>query len=159
MNKAILIVAIAATLTGCGSFQTPRATLNRMDLQHYRIDCSRKEEQKAFIQRHMPSLQEKYSNAFSMTSMLGIGNAAVQGTLEDDYAMFNGEQEAAARIILYQLDAYCRDPEPAKKPKPQGCVALDESMPSGASSGAKCEFKGKGKLKDATTRWEALVDN
>jgi hypothetical protein len=173
MKKNTLFALTASImLTGCGSFQTPGATLKRVDLQNYKIDCSRKEEQKAFIRRHIPTLQEKYSNAFSMTSMIGIGNAAVQGTLEDDYAMFTGEQEASAKIILYQLNAYCRTPEPvpvqeAQKPAvkkaPKECLAITDKTTVEEIEKAQCttqrfSIKEWREMNKPTTRWEATVN-
>ena len=76
------------------------------------------------------------------------------GTFSEDYAMFNGKQELAARVSIRQLETYCFDEVvPQKK---QGCVSVNENTKAGASAGAQCRPAGSTK---PITRWEAMVDN
>lgn len=126
-----------------------------VDLSTYRVDCSRKQEQIAFIKSQMPGPREQRMNMLAMTSVVGWANSAANGTFTEDRAMFDNKQVAIAKVILHQLNQYCWESDMPKKP--QGCTHVDESMTSGASNGTRCYEKNNKTPK--STRWEATVDN
>lgn len=158
-TKLFLAAVCAATLAGC---TTPRARMDIADLNHYKIDCSRGEEQRAWLLGMMPTVTEQRANQIAMTSMLGWINATANGTIKEDRALFNGEQAATARTLIHQIDMFCptsRD-NPANKPKTkQGCVNVNETFTSGSSQGAVCTQKSKTNPATQQTRWEAIVDS
>jgi len=146
MKFALFLSAIA--LAGCST----ASRMNIVDLNHYVIDCNKRDEQLAFLQRQMPTRNERYSNAMQMTSPVGTISSIANGTYAEDRATFDRKQEATARVIIYQIEAYC----PTPKPKPQGCTTVLEQMPSGASQGTRC-YRGTNP-KPVINKWEALVD-
>lgn len=157
-TKLLLAAVCVATLSGC---TTPRARMDINDLNHYKIDCSRGEEQKAWLKSMMPTPSERAANAFSMTSMLGWANSARNGTFKEDRAFFDGRQEATARTLIHQIDMYCPTSSDNPKNNPnlkQGCVNVNESMTSGSSQGSQCTQKSN-KNTSQQTRWEAMVDD
>jgi hypothetical protein len=166
-TNLILIAALTAALTGCAAtpnegvfMTTPKARMSIEDLGMYRLDCNRADEQFEFLNYHLSSKKERISNGLMMTSVFGWFSTYRDGTWPDQWALKEGRYDNTARILIAQLKERCQPGMPyAAKVQPQGCLHLDESMPSGASSGSQCVQKPTGRKQQKITRWEATVDN
>jgi hypothetical protein len=142
----LLFVLAAAFLAGC----TTPSRMDVQDLNHYKIDCSRREEQLAFLQGFFPTPNERIVNGLRITSPLGIVDTTADGTYYEERAMYDRRQESAARVIIHQIHSYC----PAPQPQPQGCVHINETFPTGSSQGARCYQKSN--PKPVVNRWEVV---
>ena len=142
--KYVLALFAILCFSGC----TTTSKMNVVDLNYYQIDCERRDEQLAFLRRQMPTKNERIINGLQMTSVIGTVSSISNGTYAEERATFDRRQEAIARLIIYQIEAYC----PAPTPKPQGCVHIREDMPAGSSQGARC-YSG-GNTTPVVNRWE-----
>jgi len=142
----LLFVFAAVLLAGC----TTPSRMNVQDLNHYQIDCSRREEQLAFLQGFFPTPNERIVNGLRITSPLGIVDTTADGTYYEERAMYDRRQESIARVIIHQIHSYC----PAPRPQPQGCVHINETFPAGSSQGARCYQKSN--PKPVVNRWEVV---
>jgi hypothetical protein len=173
-TKLVLIAAMVASLAGCATEQhegvfmtTPKARMSIDDLGMYKLDCKRADEQFEFLNYHLSSRKERISNGLMMTSLFGWFLTSQDGTWPDQWALKEGRYDNTARILISQLKEKCQPGMPdAVKPEVQGCLHLDESMPSGASSGSQCiqnvkklNEKPTGRVQQKITHWEATVDN
>ena len=141
-----LILLSVLLFAGCSTTTPSRMSLD--DLNYYQIDCSRRDEQLAFIRSQMPTRNERYMNALQMTSMIGVASSIHNGTYADDRGTFDRRQESIARVIIHQIEFNC----PPLPPQPQGCVHIREDMPAGSSTGARCYSDGK--TTPIVNRWE-----
>lgn len=151
-TKIATYAFIVLAISGCST--TTKSRMDTVDLNYFKIDCSRKDEQLAFVKAQIPSTFERQMNGLAMTSIFGWANSAYNGTFDEDRAMLNGQQAGIARSIIQQLNTHCPDITTVKKT--QGCVAVNENTSAGASSGSRCQPAGNSK---PITRWEAMVDN
>ena len=142
----LLFVLLAVLLSGC----TTPARMNVQDLNHYKIDCSRRDEQLAFLQSYFPTPNERIVNGMRMTSPTGAVYTMIDGTYYEERAMFDRRQEGIARVIIHQIHSYC----PAPAPKPQGCVHINETFPAGSSQRARCYQTAN--PKPVVNRWEVV---
>lgn len=142
MKYLLLLLAVLAT--GC----TTPSRMNVVDLNHYQIDCSRREEQLAFLKSQMPTKNDRYINALRMTSVVGTASSMANGTYNEERATFDRRQEAIARLIIYQIESQC----PELPRQPQGCIHINEDLPAGSSQGARCYSSEK--TTPIVNRWE-----
>lgn len=139
-----LIVLLTIYLAGC----TTTSRMNVVDLDYYQIDCSRRDEQLAFLKRQMPTKNERLTNGLAMTSVFGTASSISQGTYQEERATFDRKQEAIARIKIYQIESQC----PPLPRQPQGCTHINENFPAGSTQGARC-YSGE-KTTPIVNRWE-----
>ena len=142
--KLLLAICGIAVLSGC-------STASRMDvedLNYFRVDCSRRHEQLAFLERQMPSQSERYINGMRMTSPISVFISVVDGTYYESRAMYNDRQQDIARTLIYQIKSHC----PELQAKPQGCTHISESFPSGSAQGALCYQRAQST--PVVSRWE-----
>lgn len=144
--KNLALLALVG-ITGC----TTTSRMNVADLNYFQIDCNRREEQMAFLQRQMPDQGDRAVNAFRMTSVVGLAMSASDGTYYEERATFDGRQAAIARLIMYQIQAYC----PPAVQQPQGCTHINEELPSGSAQGAVC-YRNR-KTTSVVKRWEVIA--
>lgn len=145
MKLALLL--LLAILAGC----TTPSRMDVADLNHYRIDCDRREEQLAFLHSQIPTREERMNSTLRITSITGTIASMVDGTYQEERAVIDRKQESIARLTIYQIETYC--PKPVAKP--QGCTHINESFPAGTSQGARCYQKSN--PKPVVNRWE-MVD-
>lgn len=144
--KSIAILGLVA-VAGC----TTTSQMNVVDLNYYQIDCARREEQLAFLQRQMPTRQDRLVNGLRMTSVVGNVVSATDGTYYEERATFDRRQEAIARLIIYQIQAYC----PPAVQSAQGCTHINESLPSGSTQAALC-YQNR-QTTPVVKRWEVIA--
>ena len=149
-TKLLLAISALAVLSGCST--TTPANMDVVDLNYYRIDCSRQEEQLAFLQRQIPTRQDRLNNGLRMTSVAGSVQSVVEGTYTENRATFDQRQQAIADNLIVSIRRHCPKPQP----RPQSCLTITESMPSGASGGTQCRLPNG---KPALTRWEAFTND
>jgi hypothetical protein len=125
--------------------------MNVVDLNHYRVDCSRREEQLAFLHGNIPSPNERLVNGMRVTSPIGFVHTMSDGTYYEERAVFDRRQQAIARMIISEIESNC-----PLRPRPQGCVHINESFPSGDAQGARC-YQSRNP-RPVVNRWEAIVD-
>lgn len=145
MKYLALLALVGAA--GC----TTTSHMNVVDLNYYQIDCNRREEQMAFLQRQMPTRNDRLINGFRMTSVTGVAMSATDGTFYEERATFDRRQEAIARLIMYQIQAYC----PPAVQQPQGCTHVNEELPSGSTQGAVC-YRNR-QTTPVVKRWEVIA--
>lgn len=139
-----LIIMMAFFATGC----TTSSRMNVVDLDYYQIDCSRREEQLAFLKQQMPTKNERIINGLAMTSVVGTVSSIANGSYQEDRATFDRKQQAIARIKIYQIESQC----PELPRQPQGCIHINEDLPAGSSQGARC-YSGQNTT-PIVNRWE-----
>ena len=144
--KVLILIVGAVFLTGC----TTASRMDVEDLNYFRVDCSKRDEQLAFLERQIPSRNERYINGMRMTSPVGALVSVVDGTYYENRAMFNDRQQDIARTLIYQIKSHC----PAPAPQPQGCTHINETFPSGSSQGARC-FQ-RAQATPIVNRWEVI---
>lgn len=127
--KALVALSLIA-VAGC----TTTSRMDIADLDHFRIDCSRKEEQLAFLNRQFPGQSDRYVNAFRVTSVVGTAASMYDGTYNEERALYENKHAAVARLLIFQIHSNC----PTAPKRPQGCVHLNEDLPSGTAQGAVC---------------------
>ena len=166
------VVAATAVLAGCSSapsaptgryeegifMTTPRARMSIEDLNMYRLDCNRAEEQLEFLRYHIPTKKEKYGAAMGMTSIVGQGNEYYRGTWNDTNNLLNGRYAAVSRVLIAQLLEKCQREFAQIESMAPGCLHLEESMTPASSAGRMCVVKNGSKY-EKSTHWEANVDN
>lgn len=142
--KSLTVIG-AIVLTGC----TTTSKMNVEDLNHFRVDCSRKYEQLAFLESQMPSQRDRLVNGLRTTSPVGVVATMLDGTYHEEQAMFNDRQKNIARHLIYQIKSHCPD-----LPQPQGCLHVNETFPSGSSQGAQCYQKSQ--ARPVVNRWNVV---
>lgn len=147
--KLIMLLVAAIVTTGC----TTPSRMNVQDLNHFRIDCDRRVEQLAFLRSQLPTRDEKMYSAFRVTSVVGTTASIIDGTYHEERAVVDRKHESIIHLTIYQIETYC----PKPKPKPQGCIHINESFPAGSSQGARC-FQA-GKTHPVVNRWEMIDPN
>lgn len=145
--KTLLFTVAVLTLTGC----TTAAKMDVEDLNYFRVDCSKRNDQLAFLERQIPSRDDRFVNSMRMTSPVGVIVSAFNGTYHEDYAMLNDRQQNITRTLIYQIKSHC----PEIVPNQSQCTHINETFPSGSSQGARCYQKSQ--PKPVVNRWE-LVD-
>lgn len=145
--KALIVLSLIV-LTGCST----TSRMNVEDLNHFKIDCSKREEQLTFLRRQMPTRDDRYVSAMRATSPMGVITTIADGTYYEDQAMYKRRQESIVRDFIRTIEHYC--PQPVQQV--QGCVHINESFPSGDAQGARC-YQSRN-LRPVVNRWEALVD-
>lgn len=127
--KALIALSLIA-VAGC----TTTSRMDIADLDHFRIDCSRREEQLAFLERQFPGQGDRMINAFRVTSVVGTAASMYDGTYHEERALYENKHAAVARLLIFQIKSNCYS---APK-RPQGCVHVNEELPSGSAQGAVC---------------------
>lgn len=145
--KNIALFLAVITIQGCS---TPHSRMDVDDLGMLQLDCSRKEEQLAFLRMHIPSKKERISNGLLMSSILGLVAISYDDTYETHYDIRSGRYENTARILINALNEKCRSHDH----KVQQCTTLNETFTHGASHGASCTIGGV-----TTSRWETQLDD
>ena len=148
MKRLVALSLLAVSITGCST----TARMDVTDLNHYRIDCSRRDEQLAFLKGHMPNQTERITNGMRMTSPVGFVQTIADGTFHEERAMFDRRQQAIARMIIGEIESNC-----PVQIKPQGCVHINESFPSGDAQGARC-YQSRNP-RPVVNRWEVMLDS
>ena len=144
--KLLAALLLVIVTTGC----TTPSRMDVHDLNHYKIDCDRQDEQLAFLVSQLPTTTDKHITAFRLTSPFGTIASMVDGTYYEERAVYDQRQLAIIRLTIYQIQTYC--PKPVAKP--QGCVHLNESFPAGTSQGARCYQNGR--VTPVVNRWEVV---
>lgn len=101
--KTIFLSFICLSQFGC-------STPNRMtvtELNHYKIDCNKKNEQYQFLEEQKYSEVDAIKNYFSLQSLLGIASHVRNDTLNDSVDAVNGRHEAIIRSKQIQMRQQC----------------------------------------------------
>lgn len=161
MNTKLILVCIAiAALSGCAT--TSQSNYDVVDLNYYKVDCNKRDQELAFLKRQFATPFQKLMNGLRMTGMIGTALTVADGTYTEQMAMFNGEQEAIARALIRDIEWHCPTPEvKIVNPESQGCIKINESMGNGMSIGTICKQNSNGNKngKPIPNRWEAMVDS
>ena len=149
MKKAFWLVPIIIVATGCAATDTRRMSMD--DLNRFRPDCSRKNEQLAWLRAQMPSQWEQQRDSMAVTSIGGTVWSLMDGTYDQRRDVHDRRTQAVIRSYISELERYCPN-----KPRPAGCVTVRDSTQNGSSQGQKC-YDGK-RAKPVIDRWQPMVD-
>ena len=95
---AIIVILL---MTGCSASTTPTYSMPVRDLNHYQVDCSKKEEQIRFIQSMRPSNQQRNTSAvLSTIPFAWLADAGNRGGHED---VASGRKDWMLNQILMEL--------------------------------------------------------
>ena len=144
--KTLLAICGIVSLAGC----TTTSRMDVEDLNYFRVDCSKKYDQLAFLEKQIPGRDERFVNSMRMTSPIGAVVSVVNGTYYEDHAMFNDRQQNIAKTLIYQIRSHCPDPVPTQTQ----CTHINENFPSGSSQGARCYQKSV--ARPVVDRWEVI---
>lgn len=96
-------ILFSMLVTGC----TTTARMSERDLNNFKIDCSKKQEQIDFLRSQWPSDRDKFINAFTVTSSGGFVLSSLDGTYEDRRKLNDGYHTSTIRILIYQIQSTC----------------------------------------------------
>lgn len=102
--RPLLILAMAVLATGC----TTTSKMSVADLNDYKIDCSKKDQQIEFLYSQIPSRGDQAANAFILTGITSTVVTTMDGTYDRRREAYRGHNRA---IILSKIDyirKYCR---------------------------------------------------
>ena len=121
MLRLVLLASLSLSLVGCASSQ--RMSID--DLNHYQIDCDRREEQIAFLHSQLTSPHDRLSSVLNTASLLGQIGTRMDGTYQQHRAVGNREFDAIARVKLMDLNTQCGFSNPGvcdlAKPESPAC--------------------------------------
>lgn len=98
-----LVLLASLSLVGCASSQR----MDIADFDHYQLDCSKYEEQRAFLESQMSNTNDRVVAAFSTGSTLTQIFSAMNGTFDQHKAMHGRRYDAVARVQLRNLNERC----------------------------------------------------
>ena len=101
--KLVSSILVASALVGCASSQR----MDIADLDYYQIDCSKYEEQHAFLRSQMTSRSDKLSSMFNTASLLGQIGTRMDGTYDQHEATRNRRYDAVVKVQLRALNERC----------------------------------------------------
>lgn len=101
MKKLIILLSLLAA--GC----TTTARMSLHDLDHFKIDCSKKQEQLEFLNTQWPSDRDRFINAFTITSTAGYVLSNADGTYQERRKLNDGYYTNSLRILIYQIESRC----------------------------------------------------
>lgn len=142
--SAILLLA----LVGCST--TQQMSMN--DLDYFKPDCKRRDEQLRWLASQMPTQQDLMVNRAAVGSLEGWVITTWDGTYEQRNAVASGRYQM---VILAHMD-YLKRHCPTPKPRPASCVTIREDMRSGSAVGKRCQ-DGQSPS-PVVNRWDPLVD-
>lgn len=144
-----LILALASlALVGCSTTQT----MSMNDLDYFKPDCSRRDEQLRWLASQYPSQTDYVKAHMSTTSLEGVLWTKADGTFEQKQVVASGRYQM---VILAHMD-YLKRHCPTPRPRPAGCVTVREDMDSGSAVGKRCQ-NGRDP-RPVINRWDPLVD-
>ena len=147
--KAMWIIPTLIAITGCAATDTRRMSMQ--DLNHFRPDCSRKEEQLRWLQAQMPSRWEQQRDSMAVTSIGGTIWSLADGTYDQRRDVHDRRTQAVIRSYIRDLENYCPNTS-----KSAGCVTVRDSTHSGSSQGQRC-YDGR-RQNPVIDRWQPMVD-
>ena len=98
-----LVLLASLSLVGCASSQR----MDIADFDHYKLDCSKYEEQRAFLEIQMSNTNDRVVAAFSTGSTLTQIFSAMNGTYDQHKAIHGRRYDAVARVQLRDLNERC----------------------------------------------------
>ena len=98
-----LVLLASLSLVGCASSQR----MDIADFDHYKLDCSKYEEQRAFLESQMSNTNDRVVAAFSTGSTLTQIFSAMNGTYDQHKAIHGRRYDAVARVQLRDLNERC----------------------------------------------------
>ena len=147
--KAMWIIPTLVAITGCAATDTRRMSMQ--DLNHFRPDCSRKEEQMKWLQAQMPTRWEQQRDAMAITSVGGAVWSLANGTYDQRRDVADRRTQAVIRSYIRDLENYCPNVL-----QPAGCVTVRDSTQVGSSQGQRCH-DGR-RQQPVIDRWQPMVD-
>lgn len=101
--KHLSPILVALTLVGCASSQRMAVS----DFDHYQLDCSKYQEQRAFLQSQMSSTSDRLVASFATGSLLTEIVSKVNGTYDQHRGIKDRSYDAIARVQLRNLNERC----------------------------------------------------
>lgn len=147
--KSLWLIPLIAVATGCAATDTRRMSMQ--DLNHFVPDCSRKEEQMAWLKSQMPTVWEQQRDTMQITSISGTIWSLADGTYDQRRDVHDRRTQAVIRSYIRDLENYCPN-----TPRPAGCVTVRDSTQNGSSQGQRC-YNGK-RARPVIDRWQPMVD-
>lgn len=105
-KKSWIAILIVGFLGGCAGGTT--SVVGIQDLNHYRVDCSRKPEQLAFLRTQLDAVERDHnSNALMLRSSGGQLATINDNTFVDRRYRARGYHEALIRSYINWIEDYC----------------------------------------------------
>ena len=144
----ILLIGAVLVMSGCSTTQN----MSMNDLDYFKPDCTRRDEQMRWLASQMPTQNEYMINRMTTTSLEGVLWTKADGTYEQKQAIASGRYPMVIQAHMDYLRRHC----PTPRPRPAGCVTVREDMTSGSAVGQRCQ-NGRD-VRPVINRWEPLVD-
>jgi len=144
----LILAVLSMALVGCST--TQQMAMN--DLDYFKPDCKRRDEQLRWLASQMPSQQDYMANRAAVGSLEGWVITTWDGTYEQRNAIASGRYQMVVLAHMDYLKRHC----PTPKPRPAHCVTIREDMTSGSAVGKRCQ-DGR-TAAPVINRWDPLVD-
>ena len=101
--KRVLPILTALALVGCASSQR----MDIADLDYFQIDCSKYEEQKAFLKSQLTTPADRMASLFNTASIMGQIGTRMDGTYDQHEATRSRRYDAVVKLHLRNLNERC----------------------------------------------------
>jgi hypothetical protein len=101
--KKLVFIILCATQTAC----TTPARMSYQDLNHFKVDCNRRDEQWQFLESQKYSQLDRIKVTLQMTSVVGLASNAANGTYQDSADTINFRHEAMIKHIQREIRQQC----------------------------------------------------
>jgi hypothetical protein len=132
---------IFGILVGCSFWSTSYAVgfaetwrMHPNDLNHFRPDCSIKEQQLVWLASQHPTPWEVFKNDVFGKGLLSYLIQTYQGTYERHRVIHDRQQVAVVKWLMFNLRATCD----WSSVKPVQCTQVTDQTNSGSAVGKKC---------------------
>lgn len=101
MKQIVVIVGVITFLTGCVTSQ------KRMDINaynHFKVDCTYAETQKAFVALQQPTRQDRINSTLATTGAVGVVKTVFEGSFNQHMATRDGRYTAISKTLEHQLN-------------------------------------------------------
>ena len=103
MLRLRLVLLASLTLVGCASSQR----MDIADFDQYKLDCSKYEEQRAFLESQMSNTNDRVVAAVNTGSTITQIFSSMNGTYNQHRAVNGRRYDAVARVQLRNLNERC----------------------------------------------------
>ena len=152
MKRLVVALAFVPTVI----LANPLSTQQRVamyDLNYFKPDCARKDEQLRWLSQQMPTQWEYIVDRNGVAGWFGQVAYRLDGTLAERQHVSDRRLQAVLLGHAEYLNRFC----PPPRTKPAHCVSIREDFPSGSAIGTRC-YSARNP-KPVVNRWEPMVDN
>lgn len=95
----IMLLSVSAISAGC----TTTARMDYQSLNHFRVNCSKKQEQLEFLYSQWPSSNDRLVNGMMISSTGGFIASVADGTYQERRYLNDGYYTSVLRLLIDQV--------------------------------------------------------